>query len=103
MLGKYDGGGETSYIKRAGDDYTYFDLGSDGWDEAYKIVMNDDEMWKINKQFLDEQKSIGCKFYYSHDPYKATGFMLREVDYIKNNLKAKKIEKINSNLWEVIW
>ena len=25
----YDGGGETGYIKKAGKDYTYFDLGRD--------------------------------------------------------------------------
>ena len=31
MLGKYDGGGSTSYITKAGDEYTYFSLGKE-WD-----------------------------------------------------------------------
>ena len=30
MLRKYDGGGPTSYITKAGDDYTYFSLGMSG-------------------------------------------------------------------------
>ena len=103
MLGKYDYGAETSYIKRAGEDYTYFDMGDNGWNEAFNIVQSEDEMWRINAQFLKEQKSKGCIFYFSHDPYEATGFMKMEVDYIKKELNAKAIKKIDENLWKVIW
>ena len=103
MLGKYDYGAETSYIKRAGEDYTYFDLGANGWNEAFNIVQSDDEMWRINAQFLKEQKSKGCTFYFSHDPDLATGFMKMEVDYIKKELNAKSIKKIGEELWKVTW
>ena len=103
MVEKYDYGAETSYIKRAGEDYTYFDMGDNGWNEAFNIVQSEDEMWHINAQFLKEQKSKGCIFYFSHDPYEATGFMKMEVDYIKKELNAKAIKKIDENLWKVIW
>ncbi|WP_283671583.1 hypothetical protein [Candidatus Ornithobacterium hominis] len=44
MLGMWDGGGSSSYISKAGKEYTYFDFG-DKWDEAYNIVnKNDDEI-----------------------------------------------------------
>ena len=36
MLGKYDGEGLTSYITKAGNDYTYFSLGSE-WDDIKKV------------------------------------------------------------------
>lgn len=98
MLEKYDYGAETSYIKRAGEDYTYFDMGDNGWNEAFNIVQSEDEMWHINAQFLKEQKSKGCIFYFSHDLYEATGFMKMEVDYIKKELNAKAIKKIDENL-----
>ncbi len=60
MLGKYDYEAETLYIKRAGEDYTYFDLGEDGWDEAYNIVQSNDEMWRINKAFILNMSTPYC-------------------------------------------
>ena len=47
----------------AGDEYTYFDLGDKGWNEAYQIVQSDEQMWRINKAFLDQQKELGCEFF----------------------------------------
>ena len=60
-------------------------------------------MWRINAQFLKEQKSKGCMFYFSHDPDLATGFMKMEVDYIYKELNAKSIKKIGKELWKVAW
>jgi hypothetical protein len=40
----------------AGEDYTYFDFG-DKWNEAYTLIQkNDEEIWRINRQFVDSQK-----------------------------------------------
>ena len=110
MLGKYDYGAETSYIRRAGDNYTYFDLGENGWKEAFNIVQSDDEMWKINKEFLRQQKEMGCDFYFSHDPYDSkirTGFTRREIEYLTNSVEKGGLgghinpEPVDVNLWKV--
>jgi hypothetical protein len=101
-----DNDSPTSYKQRAIKEdggYTYFDLGENGWNEAFYIVKDNDEMWKINKQFIDKQNALGKEFYFSHDPDEATGFMFREVNYIKQELKTKRIEKIKDNLWIVMW
>ena len=50
------------------DEYTYFDLGDKGWNEAYQIVQSDEQMWRINKAFLEQQRELGCEFYFSHNP-----------------------------------
>ncbi|MFV0539446.1 MAG: hypothetical protein ACK5M3_19075, partial [Dysgonomonas sp.] len=98
MLGKYDKRGPTSYIIRAGEEYTYFDFG-DKWDDLFKMVNSNDEMWRINKQFLQNQKSSGCDFYFSHNPREATGFLKEEVNF----LNAKNFIEIEPNLWKAIW
>ena len=103
MLGKFDNGSITSYIARAGNTHTYFDMGNK-WDEALEIVAGDlEEMWEINKRFLLIQKEAGKEFYFSHDPAAATGFMLKEVNFIRNDLKATTFTKVNNNTWKAIW
>ncbi len=53
------------------------------WDEALSYVGNDfEEMWKVNKKFIDNRKSLGNEFYLSHNPSIADGFYLREINYI---------------------
>ena len=108
MLGKHDGGGATSYIKRAGNEYTYFDMGAAKWDELQALVGNSyDELWRLNKAFIDRQKALGKEFYFSHNPNTATGFMLEEVNYLtKSELLGGlggKIEKINEITWKIVW
>jgi len=104
MLGKYDEGNPTSYKERAGNDHVYFDLGEKGWDDASALIHNNiEEMWRINKQFLDNQKALSREFYFSHDPDLATGFYKKEINYIKIDLKAKEIIKIEDNLWKAVW
>lgn len=105
MLGKYLGGGEASYITRAGKDYTYFDMGVEKWEEAEVLVNeNPAEMWRINKQFIDEQKSLGKDFYFSYEPWivQSHEYLSKEAEYLID-LGAKDFLKINDNTWKVIW
>jgi RHS repeat-associated protein len=100
MLGKYRQGG-VSYTEEAGKKFTYFEL--DNWDDISKMVDgNMDEMWELNSRFLDNQFKAGKGFYFSHDPSKATGFFSMEVNYIKNNLKAKGFIK-SGKYWKAVW
>lgn len=108
MLGKFDNNGPTSYINRAGSDHTYFDLGKDGWSQAESLVDgNMDEMWKINQKFIENQKNLGKEFFFSHDPQFATGYYLREVNYLtkpisQGGLGGNVVNQGNS-LWKVVW
>jgi len=99
----WDGGSSSSYISRAGDSHTYFDLG-EKWDEAYNLVnKNNDEIWKINKKFIDNQKALEKEFWFSHDPFSSKNeqFFAREVNYLID-LGVKDFEKVG-NLWKAIW
>ena len=89
MLGKYDGGGSTSYITKAGDEYTYFSLGKE-WDSIKsKYGYTDDEMFKLfNEAFLDDGINAKKTFYFSHNPQNAKGALKDEYQYLlKNNYK----------------
>lgn len=103
MFGMWDGGGSSSYITKAGKDYTYFDFG-DKWDEVYDLVnKSDDEIWKINKKFVDNQKAAGKEFWFSHDPFspKNEQFFAREINYLID-LGVTDFEKVG-DLWKAIW
>jgi hypothetical protein len=105
MLGKYLDGGEKSYITRAGSDHTYFDMGAEKWKEAEKLVNNSsDEMWRINKQFIDEQKALNKEFYFSYEPWIVHSHesLSKEAEYLID-LGAKDFIKINENTWKAIW
>lgn len=104
MLGMWDGGGSSSYITKAGNEYTYFDFG-DKWDEAYNLVnKSDDEIWRINKKFIDNQKAAGKEFWFSHDPFSPRNeqFFAKEVNYLIEGLDVKDFEKIG-DLWKAVW
>ena len=62
------------------------------------------EMWKINKQFIDEQMALGKEFYFSYEPWKAQSheFLSFEAEYLIE-LGAKDFLQINENTWKVIW
>ncbi|MGN0161102.1 MAG: hypothetical protein ACI4AQ_06925 [Lachnospiraceae bacterium] len=89
MLGKYDGGGPTSYITKAGDDYTYFSLGNDWNTIKAKYGYTDNDMFKLfNEAFLDDGINAGKTFQFSHNPIKDTGTLGQEYQYLlKNNYK----------------
>ncbi|GHV68708.1 hypothetical protein FACS1894199_16370 [Bacteroidia bacterium] len=103
MLGMWDGGAPTSYVAKAGKEYTHFTMG-DKWDEVFNLVnKNEDEMWKINKHFIDEQKLKNSEFWCSHDPFlpKDDKFFAREIKYLID-LGAKDFVK-EGDLWKIIW
>ncbi|QCX40669.1 hypothetical protein FF125_20310 [Aureibaculum algae] len=100
MLGKFDQGG-VSYIKEADTDFVYFYM--DNWDDIYKLVNeSNEEMWKINAKFIQNQFDANKTFYFSHDPSLANGAFKQEVDYILDILKAKEFVK-EGKYWKVIW
>jgi hypothetical protein len=86
MLGKYDGGGATSYITKAGDDYTYFNLGKN-WDSIKtQYGYTDQDMFKLfNESFLDDGINAGKNFKFSHNPIGDTGALGMEYNYLKQN------------------
>ncbi len=86
MLGKYDGGGPTSYITKAGDDYTYFDLGDKWATTQGKYGYSDKDMFKLfNEPFLDDGINEGKIFRFSHNPIGDTGALGMEYEYLFNN------------------
>ena len=82
MLGKFEDGGATSYIARAGNEFTYFYLQE--WDAISQIV-GKDNMWLINKAFLNQQIALGKTFYASHSIVNATGYFFYEINHLFEN------------------
>ena len=82
MLGKFEDGGATSYIARAGNEFTYFYLQE--WDAISQIV-GKDNMWLINKAFLNQQIALGKTFYASHSIVNATGYFFYEITHLFEN------------------
>lgn len=100
MLGKFEENG-ISYVTEAGTDYCYYTL--DNWSEVTSLVNNSrSEMWKINKQFLDDMYMQGKEFFMSHDPDLATDFFKQEVDYIRELPGFIRFEKIG-NYWKAVF
>jgi len=60
---------------------TYFKL--EDWRKLQKSL-SDEEFWRINEAFLDQQIKAGKQILLSHDPAKATGFFLKEVEYLED-------------------
>ena len=86
MLGKYDNGGATSYITRAGNEYTYFSLGDDWNAIKAKYGYTDDEMFKLfNEAFLDDGINEGKIFQFSHNPINDKGALWKEYQYLLKN------------------
>jgi len=108
MLGKTDNGAATGYVSRASNDHSYFKMTDEQWDEALNAVGNNfDEMWKVNKKFIDDRKALGNEFYFSHNPTNADGFFLREVNYLTKPVNqgglGGSIVNIGNDLWKLVW
>lgn len=83
MLGKYDGGSTTSYIAKAGDDYTYFDLGKNWNSIKKKFNFEDDDMFRLfNESFLEDGINARKSFVFSHNPNMDKGFLGQELDFL---------------------
>ncbi|MDR3048133.1 MAG: hypothetical protein LBU51_11115 [Bacteroidales bacterium] len=61
-------------------------------------------MWRINKQFIDEQKALNKEFYFSQEPWitQSHEALSKEAEYLID-LGAKDFLQINENTWKVIW
>ncbi len=86
MLGKYGGGGPSSYVAQAGDKHSYFSVG-EHWDDIKKAQgLSDAQMFdKYNVPFLDDAIKEGKTFHFSHDPRVADGALRDEYIHLKNN------------------
>jgi len=60
-------------------------------------------MWKINKQFSDEQRSLNKEFWFSHDPFSPVNdqFYAREINYLID-IGVTDFQQIG-NKWKAIW
>ena len=58
-----------------------------------------DNMWNINKEFLNQQISQGKQSYTTHDPFEATGYFKNEVDFLE--IKGYTFEK-EGDLWKAV-
>ena len=95
----YTGDGSIAYTEFAearGATYLKFD----NWDEMV-ANMSPDEIWEINKAFLDEQIAQGKRILFSHDPNNPypRSFFKREVDYLQEEL-GYTFEKNAEGIWE---
>ena len=75
---------------------TYFKL--DDWRNLTQELSRD-EIWEINKAFLDLQIRQGKRFVLSHSPDTATGAFLDEVRYLKDH--GYRFER-NGWVWEAV-
>lgn len=99
--GKYDIIAET-------EGYTYFKMSDDVWASLEKEAGgNYDEIWKVNRQFIDEQIATNKNILLSNDPYKgyyfddgAKRFYQREIDYILS--KGYTFESTGDGLWKAV-
>ena len=98
VLGKFYQNG-TSYVDVAKNrGATYFEL--DDWNKVSSRIGNEN-MWNINKEFLDQQWNAGKDFYFSHNPWEATGYLQQEVLHLID-LGAKDFVNVGENLWKVV-
>jgi hypothetical protein len=86
MLGKFGDGGPTSYIGRAGDTHTYFDLGQRWNDIRVQQGLSNDDMFTLyNAAFLDDAILKGKTIEFSHDPVNDPGYLGMELEYLKKH------------------
>ena len=104
MLGKESYSGTISYFDRASSEYKYFRFPDNDWGNLFGLVSsNEDEMWKVNKKFIDNARAAKNEFFLSHDPFYLDirrGFYKRELDYIENTLKGE-ITPVGEDLWKI--
>lgn len=78
------------------------------WSQLESEAMkNYDEIWKVNKQFVDDQIEARNRILLSNDPYQgyyfndgSRRFFQREIDYLKE--LGYSFKSIGDNLWEAI-
>ncbi len=105
-LGRYDDGGPTSYIKRAGKNSSYFSLGN-VWNEIKRIynLTDSDIFLYFNVPALNDAIAIGKTIRFSHNPLaleNRKSFLFQEWKYIKKrmNLSNENL-KYDGGFWYV--
>ena len=95
--------GPDSYIAKAGQTSTYFNLGSDWGKIQDKFGLTDMEMFEyFNKPALDDAFASGKTIQFSHDPRKTRGFLKKEWEYIKQRLGLTDENLVNiGGIWYV--
>ena len=106
MLGKEFFEETIPYYQRASDEgYKYFRFSDEEWNGLLNIVnQGSEEMWKINKKFIDDAVRQSNQIYLSHNPFDpnvVTRTYKRELDYLKQEYSAS-FTKINDSLWKVL-
>lgn len=99
--GRYD-------VIAEGEGYTYFKLEDDWWDSLVEEALQDfDEIWKVNKQFLDEQIALDKEILLTNNPYAAyyfpdgkPQFFQRELDYLRE--LGYIFEEICEGIWKAL-
>lgn len=82
MLGKYYDENDNYVDMAESYDMTYFSMDDEDWETL--SAQGDDAVWEVNKRFLELQHLAGKTFYMSHNPYSATGYFAREVEWLQN-------------------
>jgi len=101
-LGKYTTGSD-SYIAKAGNDSTYFDLGNEWGNIQKKYNLTDDEMFNyFNKPALDDAVKNGKAIQFSHKPnlqeYKGS-YLEQEWNYLKNEYGYSILIEGEGGIW----
>ncbi len=97
VLGSYDGPGNAGSYDQVAQNRgaTYFYL--ENWD-AVNAAHGRDFMWQINEAFLEQQRTAGKDFIFSHDPLNPTGKSYpNEINYITTFYVG--FEPIAGGLW----
>ena len=98
VLGKWDGGAATSYVRLALDrGASYFSM-EDLWSDM-AAAFGKDNLWRSNQAFLRQQIEAGKTILLSHNPAGASGFFSLEVEYLRG-LGFKFIKE--GNLWKAV-
>lgn len=96
VLGKFKQN-NISYIEVAKKrNATYFHL--DDWDNVVNTI-GEKNIWRVNEQFIHEQLLQNKNFILSHNPFSATGYYKKEIEYLtKQGYQFAQ----NGDIWRVL-
>jgi hypothetical protein len=103
LLGKFFGRNNPLSYTSIGESggYCYYDL--DKWDELHSLAnFSDEQMFSINKKFIDNRLTVQNEFYFSFNPWMSSGFLEDEALYLIDK-GAKDFIEISTGLWKVVW
>lgn len=100
--------GESGVYDAFGDEYKIFKMEQADWNNLKKATNNNyDEIWKLNKEFIDESIKKGDDIFLSGNPTKdylfndgAKRFYQREIDYLTE--LGYKFEDVGNGTWRAV-